>query len=324
MKKYSAIALMLAAALTLSACGDTKEENNVGTPSETTPENALGNNDAQTGGENGTNTDEDNGTNTDGDNSAETGEDNGWVPPLELSTEEAIQSLIGQFDADSFTAPDGTEVMLTEATSAMNDFALYFDFAYIRYAEPVYKDTVSNPEIYDFTEYEFKEDPHDGLEQKPFKAVKGDVLENGMTVVEANYALTSYDIDYPFENGVQLEGECTLEGVLFRFAEDDYMFAQDDVLFFPNPTTGTIPTTYDPYLPFAMNGVDLDNEFAFICDGGRISLGNINDMDVDIADLFKDSSYVKVKVTLDGMHIRYSENFGSQCWSTLKSVEKLS
>ena len=314
MKKYSAIALLLAAALTLSACGNNQNENNNGTPSETTTGNAPGNNDAETGGENNTDTGEDNGTeNPDGDNSGE-----------ELSPEEAVQALIGQFEADRFTAPDGTEIMLTDAAYAMNDFALYFDFAYIRYAEPVYKDTVSNPEIYDFNEYAFNEDPHDGLEQKPFKAVVGDVLENGMKVVEANYAVVPYDIDHAFENGVVLEGECTLEGVLFRFAEDDYMFAQDDVLFFPNPTTGTIPTTYDPYLPFAMNGVDLDNEFAFINDGGRISLGNANDMSVDISDLFGDSSFVKVKVTLDGMRIRCSEQFGSQSWSTLKSVEKLS
>ena len=313
MKKYSAIALMLAAALTLSACGGTKEENNGGTPSETTTGNTPEEN-------------TDNNVETDGNNSEDNNEDNGgeYSEGQELSPEEAIQAFIEQFDGDSFTAPDGTEVMLTEATSAINDFALYFDFAYIRYTEPLYKDTVSNPEIYDFSEYAFNEDPHDSVEQKPFKVVVGDVLDNGMKVVEANYAVVSYDIDHAFENGGVLEGECTLEGVLFRFAEDDYMFAQDDVLFYPNPTTGTLPTTYDPSLAFAANGVDLDNEFAFICDGGRISLGNANDMAVDVSELFEDSSYVKVKVTLDGMRIRYSENFGSQCWSTLKSVEKLS
>ena len=298
MKKYIAIVLMLAAALTFSACGDTQKENNTGTPSETTTENAPNNNNAD----------------TDGDSSKDNSEKS---PP-----DEDIQALIEQFDVDSFTAPDGTEVKLTDAVSAVDNLALYFDFAYIRYAEPLYKDTVSNPEIYDFEKYEFTEDLQE-LEQKPFKAVKGDVLDNGMKVVNAYYALLHGDTMHPLENGVELEGECTLEGVLFHVAEDDYMLFKDEVLFYPNPTTGTVPTTYNPYFAFALSMVDLDSEFAFISDGGSINLGNMNDIDVDVSKLFEDSSYVKVKVTLDGMHIRYSENFGSQCWSRLKSAEKL-
>lgn len=303
MKKTAPIALLLAAALTMSACGSTQNENNNGTPSGSTTEKAPENNSGDNGEENN------------GENSEE--------QQPEANQDEAVQALIAQFETDRFTAPDGTEVMLTEATSEVNDFALYFDFAYIRYAEPVYKDTVSNPEIYDFNEFEFKEDPFNELEQNPFKVVKGDVLDNGMKVVDAYYSLIPLDPAHSFENGVELEGECTLEGILFRFPEDDYMFAQDDVLFYPNPTSGVIPTTYDPYVAFAMSGVDLYEEFAFISDGEGISLGDVNSMSVDIADWFKDSSYIRVKVTLDGMRIRYSENFGSQCWSTLKSAEKL-
>ena len=314
MKKITAIALLSAAALALSACSDGGEDNLiVQTPADNTTENTAGQGSEENNAENN------------GDNSGEITEDTveSTEDPDDLIIEQpTLEEAIAEFSTDSFTAPDGTEVLLTDAVSNMWN-VLYFDFAYIRYAEPKYSDTVSDPDLYDFESFEFRENPEDGLEQKPFKVVKGDVLDNGMTVVEANYAVSPWDTEHSFENGVELEGELTLEGVLFRFPEDDYMFAQDDVIFYPDPTGAAVPTTYDPYLPFAASGVDLHDEFAFINDGGRFSLGNVHEMDVDIADWFNDSPYVKVRVTLDGIQLRYSENFGSQCWSKLKSAERL-
>lgn len=300
MKKYTVTALLLAAALTLSACGTGRDgENGGGTPSESN----SGSVPEENGGENSEKDEQ----------------------PSEAEIPEDVQNVIDMFDVDCFTAPDGTVVMLTEASSQMGESVLYFDFAYIGYALPVYSDTVIDPELYDFENFEFREDVYAPLEHEYFKVVKGDVLDNGMTVVEANYAVASWGLDYPFENGVTLEGECELEGVLFRFPDDDYMFAQDDVLFYPNPASGIVPTAYgSPYVVMmAEHGVDLHDEFAFLNDGGRVSLGDVKSMNVNIADWFKDTSYIRVKVTLDGMRIRFSDNFGPQCWSTLKSVEKL-
>ena len=305
MKKYTAIALMLAAALTLSACGrndNVQPENGGGTPSQNAAENAPEESE---------------------ENSGENNEQ-----PSEAEIPEDVQKVIDMFDTDSFTAPDGSEVMLTEAASQINDFALRFDFAYLRYAFPIYKDTVTNPEIYDFDNFEFTVDNYTMEVPEYFRVKKGDVLDNGMTVTEANYILASYDPNRPFENSVELEGECTMEGVLYRCPEDEYMTAQDDVYFYPNPVNSIIP---DPYAPHVVDmgevvlatPVDLFSEFAFVSDGGSFCLGNVNDMDSYVKDLFGDNTYVKVRVTLDGIQLRYSDNFGTQGWSTLKNAEIL-
>ena len=308
MKKYTALALLLTAALTLSACG---------TEDKAQPENSSGTTSSTTTG------------NTPEESSGENSEEITEQQPPEVALDEDVLALIQQFDVDSFTAPDGTEVMLTEAVSQMNDFALYFDFAYIRYAFPIYSDTVTDPEIYDFEEFEYKMENYTGERPDYFRVKKGDVLDNGMTVTEANYFITPGNTQHPFENSAVLEGECTLEGVLYRCPEDDYMIAQDDVVFYPNPIDGAVPDPYNPYgydnfgELYLLRGVDLYSEFAFITDGGAFSLGNINDMDSYVKDLFGDSSYIRVKVTLDGMRLRYSDNFGIQGWSTLKNAELL-
>ena len=302
MKKYTAIALLLAAALTLSACSkaeDNIQAENGGTPSQTTTENAP----EESGKEN---TEEDT-----------------EEQPTEPEIPEDVQKVIDTFDADSFTTPDGTEVMLTEAVSQADDWKLYFDFAYIRYALPVYSDTVSDPGLYDFESFEFREGVYAELEQKLFKVTEGDVLDNGMTVAKASYVVSPASVQPPYENGVVLEGECELEGVLFRVPEDDYLVAKDEVLFYPNPVSGVVPASYEPYMLTAISLVDLHDEFAFSSDGGVFSLGDFHKMDVDIGDWFEDAAFVRVKVTLDGMDIRYIGGVGSQCRSRLKSAERL-
>ena len=302
MKKYTAIALLLAAALALSACSkaeDNIQAENDGTTSQTTTESAP----------------EESGK--------EITEEDTEEQPSEPEIPEDVQSVIDTFEEDSFTTPDGTEVKLTEASSQMGDIALCFDFAYIRYALPIYNDTVNDPEMYDFENFEFRDDVYAELEQKPFKVVVGDVLDNGMTVTEVKYLVARWDTVHAFENDIWMEGECELEGILYRAPEDDYMIAKDEVLFWPNPTDGAVPALYEPYFCFTTYGVDLHDEFAFCNDGGRYSLGDVHEMDVDIADWFEDTTYVRVKVTLDGIHMRYSENFGSQYWGKLKSAELL-
>ena len=311
MKKITAIALLSAAALALSACSDGGEDNPVvQTPADSTTENT----DEETGSENS-------GEITEGETGNET-EEITENPDDFFDEQPTLEEAIAEFSTDSFTTPDGTEVPLTDAVSNMWD-VLFFDFAYIRYAEPIYSDTVSDPDLFDFESFEFRTLPEEGLEQKPFKVVEGDVLDNGMTVARANYAVASWDTEHAFENSVELEGELTLEGILFKFPEDEYMFDQDDVIFYPNPTDSLVPTTFDSYFPFVASAVDLHDEFAFINDGGRFSLGNVHELDVDIADWFEDSPYVKVRVTLDGIQLIYSENFGSRAWSSLKSAERL-
>ena len=161
MKKYTAAALLSAAALALSACvsdGNTHPENRSGNTSETVAENAP---------------EESSGENTG--NEPEISEGEGGNENRE---EKTVEEVIANFAEDSFIAPDGTRVMLTEATATKWDH-LYFDFAYLRYAEPVYSDTVINPGLYDFEEYGFTVDETAEIEAAPFRVKRGRCLTMG-------------------------------------------------------------------------------------------------------------------------------------------------
>ena len=295
MKKITAAALLLAAVLTLSACGagdNIQVENGGGTPSGSNSENAP--------------------NESDGDNQQ-----------TENTPGEDVLALIERFDSDSFIGPDGAEVKLTEATSQINDYKLHFDFAYMRYAEPIYSDTVENPGLYDFEKYEFTVDENAEIEAAPFKVVKGQTLDNGLTVKEVSYEVSPESMMY--SNGftttsVELEGEITMEGLLFCYFEVEYGFDQDEVIFYPDPTSAVVPLIYDPYL-HTKSGVDLYSEFAFVCDSDILSLGNINE--VGDSDWFKDGSYVRAKVTLENLELYNSDFMGPRCFATLKKVEFL-
>ena len=306
MKKMTALALLLAAALTLSACGtndNVQVENGGGSSSQNTADNAP-----EESSEN---------------SSEETPEGTPEDRPAENTPSEDVLALIEQFEVDSFTAPDGEEVKLTEATSQLNDYALHFDFAYMRYANPIYSDTVANPDLYDFENFEFTVDEYAEVETEYFKVVKGQTLDNGLTVKEASYEMSSDSLKYSdgfTTTNVELEGEITLEGLLFCFFEEEYGFDQDEVIFYPNPASGTVPLIYSPYHN-TKNGVDLYSEFAFVCDSDFMRLGSVNE--IGSSDWFKDGSYVRVKVTLDNLKLNDSDFMGVNCSATLKNVEFL-
>ena len=302
MKKYAGIAVLLAAVLTLSACGtndNVQVENGGGSSSQNTADNAPE--------ESGEETPE------------ETPEDR----PAENTPGEDVLALIEQFEVDSFVGPDGKEVKLTEAASQLNDYALHFDFAYMRYANPIYSDTVANPDLYDFENFEFTVDEYAEVETEYFKVVKGQTLDNGLTVKEASYEMSSDSLKYSdgfTTTNVELEGEITLEGLLFCFFEEEYGFDQDEVIFYPNPASGTVPLIYSPYHN-TKNGVDLYSEFAFVCDSDFLRLGSVNE--IGSSDWFKDGSYVRVKATLENLQLYDSDFMGVNCYATLKNVEFL-
>lgn len=314
MKKITAIALLLAAALALSACqsGDNIQvENGGGTPSQSTSGNAPE--------ENGGGSSEDNS----GDSSKDDSEEKGDDQPAENTPSDDVLALIEQFEVDSFVGPDGAEVKLTEATSQLNDYILHFDFAYMRYANPIYSDTVANPDLYDFENFEFTVDENAEAEAEYFKVVKGQKLDNGLTVKEASYEMSSDSLMYSdgfTTTSVELEGEITVEGIMFCFFEEEYGFDQDDVIFYPNPASGTVPLIYSPYSN-TKNGVDLYSEFAFVCDSDYIRLGSVNE--IGSSDWFKDGSYVRVKVTLENLQLNDSDFMGVNCYARLKNVEFL-
>ena len=305
MKKHAVLAALLAAALCLSACGTEDKspiKNGGGTPSQTTAENAPEENSEET-------------ENEPEESEGEPEDNSGGEIGDRMSVEEAIAAF---FPEDSFTAPDGTEVKLTEAVSALWE-NLCFDFGYIRYAQPVYSDTTTNPELYDFENFEFAADVNFPVEAAPIRVEKGQVLDNGMTVKDAGYMIAPYG--FRMKNNVELEGEITLEGLLFCFFEEEYGFDQDEVIFYPDPTSGTVPLIFYSDSPYTKSEVDLYSEFAFVCDCDIFRLGSIGE--VGSSDWFKDGSYVRAKVTIEKLMLEDNDSFGVRSHAEIKSIELL-
>ena len=305
MKKYAVLAALLAAALCLSACGTEDKsliENGVETFSQTTAENAPEENS------------EENSENEPEESEGEPEDNSGD----EIGDGMSIEEVIAAFPEDSFTAPDGTEVKLTEAVSALWE-NLCFDFGYIRYAQPVYSDTTTNPELYDFENFEFAADVNFPVEATPIRVEKGQVLDNGMTVKDASYMISPPN--YVMMNTVELEGEITLEGLLFCFFEEEYGFDQDEVIFYPDPTSGTVPLIFYSDYPYTKSEVDLYGEFAFVCDCDIYRLGSIDE--VGSSDWFKDGSYVRAEVTIENLMLEHNDSFGVKSRAEIKSIELL-
>lgn len=296
MKKISAIALFLAAVLALSACesggkdqGESEGSNTSSTTTGSTPGEGSGDGEEENGGDS-----------------------EGPSAP----SEEVLAVIENEFDFDSFTGPDGKEVMLTEAAST-NGYMLAFDFGYIRIADGIYSDTVANPDLYDFEDFAFSVDNEAAANTAAFKVVKGQKLDNGMTVVEARYDVMP---DGRLSNSVVLDGEITVEGLLFCFFEEEYGFTEDEVIFYPNPASAQIPAIWLPDSKL-LSGVDLYSEFAFVCDGDIFRLGSIND--IGSADWFANGSYVRVKVTLSDLKLEGTGDIGASSSATMKNVEFL-
>lgn len=305
MKKLTVIILTLAIMASLTACNDNSDNVIVDTPqnsSDTT---------TSSGSEVGNNS---------GENSSSTSDS------PETSVDPQTQALIDAFALDSFTAPDGSTVNKSEAVYAGGSeesgvtFAIGFDFSYMRYAEPLFDNTFDNPDLIDWDTLEFNTDIGFLVENTNYFKVKaGDTLENGLTVESAQYWIgTDGEV---FSSEIILNGELTLEGILYCFAEiPEYIDNQGDLLFFADSTKNHL-------IPVARGyGIDttarwMYDNFAAIYDGQNIHFGNINDISVDIDDLFRDVNYVKAKITMKGVRVMYTENGGGFIYAEPVDVE---
>ena len=305
MKKITLIILTLAIMASLTACNDNSDNVIVDTPqnsSDTT---------TSSGSEVGNNS---------GENSSSTSDS------PETSVDPQTQALIDAFTLDSFTAPDGSTVDKSEAVYAYGSeesgttLTIGYDFSYMRYAEPLFDTTFDNPNLIDWDTLEFNTDIGFLVENTNYFKVKaGDTLENGLTVESAQYWIgTDGEV---FSSEIILNGELTLEGILLCFADiPEYIDNQGDLLFFADSTKNHLIPVAREY------GIDITarfmyDNFAAIYDGQNIRFGNINDISVDIDDLFRDVNYVKAKITMKGVRVMYTENGGGFVYAEPVDVE---
>ena len=191
---------------------------------------------------------------------------------------------VNAYPENEISLPDGSVVSKNEAVRTYNDNempVLEFNFGFLRYAKPVFQNSIDDPDCYNYDTWTFN-DPIDVIIDDPdyFRVEAGDVLENGMTVDSANYKVMWENDKQTFvESEVIISGEVVYEGILMcrqgeNYAEDVY-----DLDFYADPTG-------DNLLPVFCSSGDgseqietwVGDDFALMTDCGPIFLTNTDSL----------------------------------------------
>lgn len=176
---------------------------------------------------------------------------------------------------EEFAFPDGTVVPKEDIDikfSTPGD--PYLDFAFIRYAEPIFISTLDDPDIVDFEKFEIREESRYEFEPKWIKVQKGDILENGLKVVSAQTHCRSVNDDdgntvLQLFGEVKTEGGTTFGGILQYFNNDDNFCGLN---FYPDSTEYKIPVIYNDHSSeceeIRLCSLDTAGNRALVCDGG--------------------------------------------------------
>ncbi|MBD5104046.1 MAG: hypothetical protein HDT47_04180 [Ruminococcaceae bacterium] len=204
------------------------------------------------------------------------------------------QAVIDSYYYDKISLPDGSTLSPSEASETFGSTSspgLIFDFAFMRYAEPVFSHTIDDPDIYDFDTFSFNVSDEDLIYISPdyFKVQAGDVLQNGLTVKSASFGIECGGGQNISTSKITLDGEITIEGILGR--------QYGAVLFYPDPAQNPIPLSSGRKGEedvIANYLTDLDGNFALVTDGGTIYPKN----DFNTEDILGSGNYVKGRLTL--------------------------
>lgn len=231
-------------------------------------------------------------------------------------------SFPGDTSQGGIAAPDGGTLSKDDAVSADGHF-LKFDHSYIRYAKPIFKNTLDDSELINWKTLEFRDDPYAIVENTNyFKVRAGDKLENGLTIKSAEYET--------FPNGIAgrsliiFDGEIALEGILYCHPDDGYNVTKGQLEFWADATKcDSIPLPCgSPYETNQVDSfVDSVSEFAIICDGGPITVGNVDDMSIDLSGIIAPGEWAKAKITIRDLHKGWSESSSFLSCAELVSVE---
>ncbi len=239
------------------------------------------------------------------------------------TTSKEYAEKVNRIETEGILLPDGSRVP-KETAKKIDDHFARFDYSFIRYARPIYIDSTIS-EIYD--------DEHESFYlygQVVFpeyvKVKAGDVLKNGLKVKSAEMSLRYLEEPYGFVlSEIPLEGSVTWEGFLYCKFEDDFYYTAGDLYFYPDPTLNDFIPVNACNIESLNASHDDKTGFSFVQDSCRIKLGNIEELDKDISGYFKEQEYVKVKVTLTNIMLRYfSDGGGEKSYADIEDIEILS
>lgn len=231
-----------------------------------------------------------------------------------------LKAAIEKFPLDTITLPDGSNVSKYEAISAeAND--LFFDFAFFRYASPIYKTTLDDPSLIRYTDGFWEPtvdvgDLDNEINASYKKASKGDVLENGLSVKGAVCRINNRG--EIVLSDLHFDGSVTVSGVI-NYLPEERMYTSAGTLYFrPDATKALIPILYSSremvyhYWDGYGNGED-DPPFFMYFDGVAWVLGSINDSKYakyDLKNAFGDKTTIPAKITVG--NIKYGSLGGKR------------
>lgn len=167
---------------------------------------------------------------------------------------------------EKIVLPDGgsvskSELSLPEYGNVLHGGKPWLEYAYIRYAEPIFFTSIDAPEKFDTEEHALKEP----IKLKSFEWIKvkaGDVLENGWKITSAR-SYCSYNDQggdpnaYVHDCEITLEGEITLDGIIdFNSGLDAYGKIDSSLMFYPDSTKYRLPVPYNSYRATEAEGHD--------------------------------------------------------------------
>lgn len=250
------------------------------------------------------------------------------VPEEEFS-EPTLEELIEGFKPDELTFPDGTVIKKTEAVEGMGsaDYSiLKFDVAVMQYCNPVFQSSYDDPDSFDWENFTFLDPVDEPSGSRVVTVRAGDTLDNGMTVKSAFTFFESSgmgDLYYKLSE-IQLDGEQVLEGILYCREEDDYgAYAGDVELYVDTTKCENVPMRYQQYGPSAWTYTFPEYKVALTIDGVYYDFGNIDECEVDLSDVFRDSPFAKVKVTVKDPLLRITESTARRLTAELVDIEVL-
>lgn len=285
MKKFLSVITVLALLTSLTACSGRDGQNS-----------------------NSTNGSQDSNQSTDqsSDQSMDQSDDQSSEPIVQPVTD--IKALIDEFEMDDFPAPDGTVLKKADATIfSQLPLAVGYEFSYIRKVQPVFRNTIDEPNTFDWNEMKFTPELPEAPEDLGYFKIKaGDVLDNGLTVKSAEIYFGNGMDGQLYSTKAEFDGELTLDGILYCWSEDDYNIAKGDVFFFPD--CAKHPDFIAPYKELLIEPnsfCDINAGLAIAYSGNDIHLGNESEMPSDISELFRHKTAIKALVTLTDF--RYSQ-----------------
>lgn len=238
---------------------------------------------------------------------------------------------------ESFTGYLGEKLSGADATEQLDGNVMFDNFTYLRWATPVFDNTLKTPDLINWDTYDIPK-YDDILVQKQkdpkwFLVKPGDVLENGLVVKSASCSFREakfYDGRKSIiqsKSEVVFENTLTLSGVLYCSPNDDMYITSGDLFFFADSTD-------NPNIPVINRSneageYDLEkyifSDAAFVCDGMYFHVGDIDSVSVDLSGIIKRGELCEVSVTLDNIRLGHDDGGGGfiiGAFADIVSIEK--